>query len=114
MWAPACWAIASWLAGGITLSAVPMMAQDGIVFQAGTPDTSVSAVVESGRCVAASAAPSLAGSPLVKQPGNTSCFTYASTTPVGAPGNGTKLKTVVGSATAKHEPAPMRLWIVCP
>ena len=52
-------------------SSVPITAQEGIVAQAGTPDSSVNAFVASGRCVAASAAPSLLGRPFARQPGKT-------------------------------------------
>ena len=55
----------------MTWSAVPITAQDGIVAQAGGPDLSASALVASGRWVAASTAPARAGRPLAKHPGNT-------------------------------------------
>ncbi|HEV8649763.1 MAG TPA: hypothetical protein VG276_10250 [Actinomycetes bacterium] len=61
-------------AAGMMWSAVPITSQDGIVFQAGTPDWSNSALVASGRWVAASTAPSRAGRPLAKHPGNTRCL----------------------------------------
>jgi hypothetical protein len=70
-WAPARWAVKNCSAGVTTRSFMPMMSQDGIVFQAGTPDGSVNVLVARGRWAAASTAPSLAGSPLAKQPGNT-------------------------------------------
>src|SRR6202050_5594181 len=47
-------AMASCNAGGMAWSAVPTTAQDGMVFQAGTPDFWVNATVDSGFCVAAS------------------------------------------------------------
>src|SRR5215471_2042371 len=43
MWAPARWAMNVSSAGGMTWSAVPITAQDGMVFQAGGPDGSVAA-----------------------------------------------------------------------
>src|SRR5690348_13897320 len=54
MWACARLAMASCNAGGMAWSAVPTTAQDGMVFQAGTPDFWVNATVDSGFCVAAS------------------------------------------------------------
>src|SRR6185437_5301911 len=73
--APACFAIASWSVAGIAWSSVPITAHDGIVFQAGAVDFSVSALVASGLWVAASTLPSAAGRPFAKQPGKTLCFT---------------------------------------
>ena len=57
-----------------TVSGAPT-AQDGIVFQAGTPDFWVSAIVDSGACVAAETR-GLArrGKPLAMQDGNTLCL----------------------------------------
>ncbi len=52
MWAPARWAMNVSSAGGMTWSAVPITAQDGMVFQAGGPDGSVNALAASGRWVA--------------------------------------------------------------
>jgi hypothetical protein len=49
MWAPARWAMNLWLAGGMTWSAVPITAQDGMVFSAGGPNVAVSALAVSGR-----------------------------------------------------------------
>src|SRR5258708_37588452 len=69
MWAPARWAMDCSKAGGMTLSAVPMTAQDGMVFQAGVPDGSPSVLAASGRWVAAMIAAAGAGRPLAKQPG---------------------------------------------
>src|SRR5271166_771863 len=74
MWAWACLAIAISTAGGMTWSAVPMAAQDGIVAQAGTPDTWLSASVVSGSWVAARTLASLAGRPLAKQEGKRLCL----------------------------------------
>src|SRR5436189_242213 len=51
MWACARRAMASSSAGGMAWSAVPITAQDGIVFQAGTPDFWVSARGVAGRGV---------------------------------------------------------------
>jgi hypothetical protein len=65
----------SWSAAGMTWSAVPITAQDGIDSRAGPPDSSNSALVASGCWVAASTAPWLAGRPLAKHPGNTPCLT---------------------------------------
>ena len=56
-------------AGGMTWSAVPITAQDGMVFQAGGPDGSVNALAASGRWVAAMTAAWLAGRPVAKHPG---------------------------------------------
>jgi hypothetical protein len=56
-------------AGGMTWSAVPITAQDGMVFQAGGPDGSVNALAVSGRWVAAMTAAWLAGRLLAKHPG---------------------------------------------
>jgi hypothetical protein len=53
-------AMVSCSAGGMTRSAVPTTAQDGMVSQAGTPDGWPSAMVDSGSCVAASRADALA------------------------------------------------------
>ena len=58
----------------MTRSAVPTTAQDGIVFQAGTPLAWLSAMVESGSWVAASTRASLSGRPLAKQAGNRFCL----------------------------------------
>src|SRR6266436_8746725 len=69
MRAPARWAMDCSKAGGMTLSAVPITAQDGMVFQAGVPDGSPSVLAASGRCVAAMIAAVGAGRPLAKQPG---------------------------------------------
>jgi hypothetical protein len=53
MWAPARWAMDCSKAGGMTLSAVPITAHDGMVFQAGVPEGSPSVLAASGRWVAA-------------------------------------------------------------
>jgi hypothetical protein len=53
MWAPARLAMKVSSAGGMTRSAVPITAHDGMVFQAGTPDGSLNALAVSGRWVAA-------------------------------------------------------------
>src|SRR5271166_3881505 len=76
MWACACRAMARSSAGGMAWSAVPITAQEGIVCQAGTPDFWVSAMVESGRWVAARICASLVGKPLARQDGNTLCLMY--------------------------------------
>src|SRR5215469_7416360 len=89
-------------ASGMTWSAVPMMAHDGIVSQAGVVvSVSPSADSASGCCSAASAAASPAGSPLTKQPGNALCLMYRSTSPGGLPGYGTPLSI----AGVTHDPA---------
>ena len=67
MWAPA--RLAMNVSSGMTWSAVPITAQDGMVFQAGGPDGSVNALAASGRWVAAMTAAWLAGRPLAKHPG---------------------------------------------
>jgi hypothetical protein len=53
MWALACWAMNVSPAGGMTRSAVPILAKYGMVFQAGTPDGSLKALPASGRPAAA-------------------------------------------------------------
>ena len=73
-WAPARWAMNSCSAGERTLSAVPITSQDGMVFQAGGPDGSLSVLAGSGRWVAAMTAAWLAGRPLAKQPGTRLCL----------------------------------------
>jgi hypothetical protein len=52
MWAWARFAMNSWVAGGMALSWVVTRYQDGIVFQAGTPDLLLKASTENGRWVA--------------------------------------------------------------
>src|SRR5258707_15598070 len=69
MRAPARWAMDCSKAGGMTLSAVPMTAHDGMVFQAGVPDGSPSVLAASGRCGAAMIAAVGAGRPPAEQPG---------------------------------------------
>src|SRR5690242_16836394 len=69
MRAPAFWAMDFSKAGGMTLSAVPITAQDGRVFQAGGPDGSDSVLAVSGRWVAAITAAWRAGRPVAKQRG---------------------------------------------
>ena len=68
------WAMNSCNAGGMAWSAVPTTAQDGIVFQAGTPLCWVSAIVASGPCVAARTCAWVAGRPLAMQDANTLCL----------------------------------------
>src|SRR5580692_8761951 len=98
---PARRAITTCSAGGMTWSAVPMMSQDGIVCQAGAVvSVSDRMLATGGCCSAASAAPSRAGKPLAKHPGNTFWLTYASASPDGAPGYGTKCST----AGVRHDP----------
>src|SRR5579862_9577034 len=70
MWACAFSAMASCNAGVMAWSAVPTTAQDGMVFQAGTPDGWVRAMVASGAWSAASAWASRAGRPLAMHEGN--------------------------------------------
>src|ERR1700722_17089435 len=70
----AVWAIAMSSAGGMAWSAVPMAAQDGVDFQAGTPDFWLRAMVDSGSCVAASTCCSWCGRPLAMHDGNTLCL----------------------------------------
>src|SRR6516162_5174000 len=72
MWAWACWAMEVSTAGGMTRSAVPITAQDGMVAQAGGPEGSNSVLSASGRWMAAMTAAWGAGRPLAKQPGTTS------------------------------------------
>ena len=56
-------------AGGMTWSAVPTTAHDGMVSQAGVPEGSVRVLAASGRWMAAMTAAWLAGSPEAKQSG---------------------------------------------
>jgi len=65
-------------------SSVPIRSQEGIVFQAGLPDFSTSALEAIGRCVAARTAASALGRSLARAPGKTSGFRYQSETPFGA------------------------------
>ena len=74
-WAPARLAMNSCSAAVTIWSFRPITSQDGIVFQAGTPDWSVNVLLARGRWVAASTAPSLPDRPLAKQPGKTLCLT---------------------------------------
>src|ERR1700722_4707618 len=84
---PARLAMTTCSAGGITWSAGPMTSQDGIVCQAGALVSGSDRMLATGGCCsAARAAPARAGRPLAKQPGNTLWLTYASASPVGAPG----------------------------
>src|SRR5580693_1112385 len=69
MWALARLAMNSSKAGGMALSAVPITAHEGTVFQAGVPEGSDSVLAASGRWVAAMTAAWLPGRPLAKQPG---------------------------------------------
>ena len=69
MCAPAYWAMEVSRAGGMTRSAVPTTAQDGMVFQAGGPEGSCRVLAASGRWVAAMTAAWGAGRPLAKQLG---------------------------------------------
>jgi len=71
IWAPARLAMNSCSAGVTMWSLRPITSQDGMVLQAGAPDWSVNVLLARGRWVAASTAPSRAGRPLAKQPGNT-------------------------------------------
>ncbi len=68
MWAPARLAMKVSSAGGITRSAVPITAHDGMVLQAGAPDGSVKALAGKGRWVAAMTAACCGLSPVAKQP----------------------------------------------
>src|ERR1700755_1170306 len=70
MWAWARLAMASCNAGGMAWSAVPTTAQDGMVFQAGTPDGWVRAIVASGAWSAARTWASRAGNSLAMHDGN--------------------------------------------
>src|SRR5260221_13212540 len=69
MRAPARWAMDCSKAGGMTLSAVPMTAHDGMVFQAGVPDGSPGVLAASGRWGAGMDPAAGAGRPPGKQPG---------------------------------------------
>src|SRR5260221_9063728 len=91
MRAPARWAMDCSKAGGMTLSAVPMTAHDGMVFQAGVPDGSPSVLAASGRCVAAMIAAVGAGRPPAEKPGTKARFVLGFTAPGGPPGGGTKI-----------------------
>src|SRR6266436_8771004 len=81
MRAPARWAMDCSKAGGMTLSAVPITAHDGMVFQAGVPEGSDSVLAASGRWVAAMTAAWLAGRPLAKQPATRLGLMQVSTSP---------------------------------
>src|ERR1700723_3037020 len=70
----ALFSMASCSPSGIAWSAVPTKAHDGIVFHAGTPLFSVSALVAMGRWVTASTRASLAGRSLAMQLGYTLCL----------------------------------------
>src|SRR5258707_5405830 len=91
MRAPARWAMDCSKAGGMTLSAVPMTAHDGMVFQAGVPDGSPSVLAARGRCVAAMIAAVGAGGALVKESGTRGRLMEVSTAPGGATGEGTEI-----------------------
>src|SRR5690242_8517509 len=67
-------AMASCSAGGMAWSAVPTTAQDGMVFQAGTPVGWVRAMVAIGAWVAAWTWDSATGRPLAMQDGKTLCL----------------------------------------
>src|SRR5260221_11685461 len=69
MRAPARWAMDCSKAGGMTLSAVPMTAHDGVVFQAGVADGSPSVLAPSGRRVAAMIAAGRGGGAPGEEPG---------------------------------------------
>ena len=70
MWAPARLAMKVSSAGGITRSAVPITAHDGMVLQAGAPDGSVKALAARGRWVAAMTAAWLRAQPGGKAAGD--------------------------------------------
>src|ERR1700722_4815755 len=91
-------AMNSWIAGVIALSMVPSTYQLGIVFQAGVPDGVLTALKTTGAWVAASTAPSFAGSPLANACSKTDGLMYTKASPFLAPGNGTRLKTFAGPA----------------
>src|SRR5580658_877882 len=70
MWACAFSSMASCNASGMAWSTVPTTAQDGMVFQAGTPEGWVRALVAIGAWSAARAWASGAGRPLAMHDGN--------------------------------------------
>src|SRR5262245_10502061 len=111
MRAPARLAINVWFATGMTWSAVPITAQDGMVFQAGGPNVAASALAASGRWVVAMTAAWLAGRPLAKHPGTRLGLRYRSKSP-GTPGMGTMLNTWAG-LPATQDPL-IRLATVSP
>src|SRR4051812_31301384 len=77
MWASARRAMDACSTGGITRSAVPTSAQDGIVRHAGAPDGAVTALSVAGRWVAARIAPLRRGRSFAKHlanPGNEALF----------------------------------------
>ena len=86
MWAPARLAMKVSSAGGITRSAVPITAHDGMVFQAGAPDGSPKALAGRGRWVAAMTAACRRAQPVGKAAGNHAGFMNRSTSPAGPPG----------------------------
>src|SRR6478752_8858015 len=104
MWAWARFAMNSWIDDGIALSIVPTRAQLGIDFHAGGPDGAVKALNTAGPCVASRTAPSFAGRSLANPLRKTLGLTLSSASPGAAPGNGTKLNTVLGGPAPSTEP----------
>ena len=85
------------------LSCFPMMAQDGMSFQAGGPDGSASPANEAGRCVAWISAASSAETSWAKLSATTLGRRYVSTTSGGAPGIGTSLNMAVGLVDGRDQ-----------
>ncbi len=98
--APACSAIARRETGSMILSCRPMMAHDGMSFQAGGPDGSASPANDAGRCVAWITAASSGETSWAKLSVTVLGRRYVSTTSGGAPGIGTSLNVAVGLVTA--------------
>jgi hypothetical protein len=72
-----------------------------MAFQAGGPDGSPNALAVSGRWVAAMTAARLAGRPVAKHPGTRFGLMQRSTSPDGAPGQGTGVEVPGGIAQAR-------------
>ena len=77
--APARWAMNRWASGGIIWSAVAIMYQLGVVFQAGTCDFSSNAAAVMGRCAAAATVAVRWGRPAANTCGKASRSMYSST-----------------------------------
>ena len=104
MRACACLAMAICTAGRITWSAVPTTAQDGMVFQAGTPDFWLSAMVDSGSSRGGEH-PGFTQRQAVGEAGGEQVLLVVRVEhAAGAPGYVARLKMVVGSAATTQDP----------
>src|SRR3954453_5840593 len=91
---------------GMIRSLAPMRYQDGIVFQAGTPDGSLRAPMVAGRWVACTSALSWSFRPVANDAKTVERFRYRSVAGPGGSVVGTKSKIVVGSTeSAESGPA---------